>query len=113
MGDSFVTNSSMFLWDLELVAKPNDSASSLVYTGSTLQGCDVSALYLNGHLSPPTLDIVAVIFCKDLDGFDVIGKTAFPISVMPGTYTRFTGQQSNFSSPVRILPYQLLVVYLL
>jgi len=109
LGDSFVTNSSMFLWDLELVAKANDSSSSLVYKGSTLQGCDVIALYLNGNMNPPTLDVVAVISCKDLDGFDVIAKTAFPVSVMPGTYTRFTGRQSNFSNQGRILPYHLSV----
>jgi hypothetical protein len=107
IGDSFVTDSSMFWWDVELVAKDNQSSSSLVYKGSNLQGCDVSALYLDGHLGPPTLDIVAVIFCQDLDGFDVIGKTAFPISVRPGIYTRFTGKQSSFTSLERILPYHL------
>jgi len=105
MGDSFVTNSSLFLWDLELVSKANHGSSGLVYKGSTLQGCDVIAIYLNGK-EPPTLDITAVISCKDLDGFDVIGKTAFPLSVMPGTYTRFT---SSFSNAGHVLHYRLLV----
>lgn len=109
MGDSFVTNSSIFLWDLELVSNANHSSSSLIYRGSTLQDCDITAIYLNGKTNPPSMDIVAVVFCKNLDGFDVIAKTAFPVSVMPGTYTRFTGKLSSFSSEQRILPYQLLV----
>ena len=112
LGDSFVTNSSVFLWDLELITKANHSSSSLVYKGSGLQGCDVIAIYLNGNMNPPTLDVVAVISCKDLDGFDVIGKTAFPVSVMPGTYTRFTGKQSSPFDPGRSLLYHLLVFYL-
>jgi len=107
MGDSFVTNTSMFLWDLELVTNANHSSSGLIYKGSTLEGCDVTALYLNGNMNPPTLDVTAVTSCKDLDDFDVIAKTAFPLSVMPGTYTRFTGKQSDLSDAA--LHYRLLV----
>lgn len=109
MGDSFVTNTSMFLWDVELVTKANHSSSGLVYQGSTLQGCDVIALHLNGNMNPATLDIAAVISCEDLDGFDVIAKAAFPFSVMPGTYTRSLGEQSRFSDVRRTLHYRLLV----
>ena len=110
MGDSFVTSSSIFLWNLELVSNTNhnSSESSLVYRGSTLQDCDIITIYLTGTINPPTMDIVAVVFCKNLDGFDVMMKTAFPVSVMPGTYTRFT-KLSSFSSIRQALPYQLLV----
>jgi hypothetical protein len=100
----------MFLWDVELISKANRSSSSLVYKGSSLGGCDAIALHLNGNMSPPTVDVVAVISCQNLDGFDVIAKTAFPISVMPGTYTRFTGKLSSLSNRRRILPYQMLVL---
>jgi hypothetical protein len=109
IGDSFVTNSSTFLWDLESVTKANQSSSTLVYKGSTLQGCDVIGIYMTATMSPPTLDVVVVISCKDLDGFDLIAKTSFPISVMPGIYT---GNQFSFTHRARIPPYNLSVFYL-
>ena len=63
IGDSFTTNYTLFAWDLMAVTRLNDSAHNLVYRGSTLDSCDVKAMYLNGDRRARISDIAIIITC--------------------------------------------------
>jgi hypothetical protein len=84
-GDTFTTNYSLFEWNLVTVA--NDSSRSLVYRGSTLETCDVIALYMDAHLQPRSADLTAVITCDDVDGFHLLATTSFSVGLLSGKYS--------------------------
>ena len=77
IGDSLTTNYSIFQWDLVSVLKSNYSRGSLIYSGSTLESCDLSALYMNGEFRTQSADVVAIVACQDVGGFNLLIKTSF------------------------------------
>jgi len=91
VGDSFTTNYSLFQWNVVAVSGADDRSSSLVYKGSTLESCDVTALYINGDVRTRTTDTVAVITCQDLDGFSLMAQTSFSMTKLAGKYSPLLG----------------------
>ena len=87
IGDSLTTNYSIFQWDLVSVAKSNYSRGSLIYSGSTLESCDLSALYVNGGFQGYGSDFVAVVACQDVGGFSLLIKTSFPMTNLTGKHS--------------------------
>jgi hypothetical protein len=87
VGNTFTTNYSLFEWELVTVAKLNDSSRSLIYRGSTLETCDVVALYLDAQMQIRSADLTALITCHNLDGFTLLAKTSFSVTLLSGKYS--------------------------
>ena len=84
VGDSFTTNNSLFEWKVMVAAKGGETLASLVYTGSTLETCDITALYLNGDFRTRTTEMAIIIACEDLDGFSLIAQASFSGTSLAG-----------------------------
>jgi hypothetical protein len=89
-GHSFTTNYSLFEWDLVTVIGRSGvppSQNSLVYKGSTLRSCDVCSQYMDAHLQDQWADLTTLIYCDDIDGFRVLAKTSFTVTLLSGQYS--------------------------
>ncbi|KAF8995381.1 hypothetical protein BDQ17DRAFT_1365753 [Cyathus striatus] len=61
VGDVLTTNYSVFQWIVEGISKGNVGNSAMAYNGTTLEYCDISALFLNGDLRTWTIDLTPVV----------------------------------------------------
>jgi hypothetical protein len=91
LGDAFTTNYRLFEWKIESIRKANAGDSGVSYTGSTLEDCDVSALYVTGDIVTFTVDYTVIVTCKSKLGFELDARTDFSISNMPGKYSPLLG----------------------
>jgi hypothetical protein len=91
VGDSFTTSYGIFQWTVEFIAKPNAGKSGIAYSGTTLENCDITALYLNGDMRTSTLDVAAVVSCHVQNDFDMNIRTSFSIDSLPGKHTALLG----------------------
>ena len=88
VGDSFTTNYSLFQWSLVAVTQLTDNTStSLVYKGSTLETCDVRALYMDAQLQTRSADLATLITCDNVNGFELLAKTSFSVGLLSGKYS--------------------------
>jgi hypothetical protein len=87
VGDSFITNSSLFEWKLVTIGtNPKNTTRNIVYKGSTLESCDINAIYMTADLRTRTTDTIAVITCQDVDGFEFLAKTSYQMTFLAGSY---------------------------
>lgn len=84
-GDRFTTNYSFFEWSLMTVNEGRDG--NLIYNGSTLQSCDVTTVYMDGHLQDLTTDLALLIACDDIHGIKILAKTLFSTTILTGKYS--------------------------
>lgn len=67
-------------------------SSGLAYRGTSLEGCDITTIYVDGDIRTWTLEIVGVMTCKPADGsYEVAAKTAYTISALPGKHNPMLG----------------------
>ncbi|KAF8893069.1 hypothetical protein BD779DRAFT_1508709 [Infundibulicybe gibba] len=99
IGDAFTTNYTLFQWSVETIARANAGTSGIEYTGSTLEDCDITALYVNGDIRTWTIDVTAVVGCRVMDKFEMTARTEFAITMLPGKHTPLLGlaQATNVS----------------
>ncbi|KAF8887583.1 hypothetical protein BD779DRAFT_1440840 [Infundibulicybe gibba] len=91
IGDAFTTNYTLFQWSVETIVKANAGNSGIAYTGSTLEDCDIAALYLNGDIRTWTLDVTALVECDVTNEFKVTARTAFSLTSLPGKHAPLLG----------------------
>jgi hypothetical protein len=98
VGESMVTNSSLFEWKVDSVNKANAGGSGFSYTGETLDNCDVTQIDFFGDLRTWTIEGTVHMFCapptqenapKTPQGWELAGAAKFGISGLPA-------KQSNF-----------------
>ena len=56
VGESMVTNSSLFEWKVQAVYQPNAAESGFSYRGETLDHCDITQVALNGDIRTWTVE---------------------------------------------------------
>ncbi|KAF5342124.1 hypothetical protein D9611_001464 [Ephemerocybe angulata] len=90
VGDSLITNSSLFDWKVDAVYKPNAGEAGFSYRGSTLEMCDIVGLSVLTDLNTWTMNGEVMMYCgapdakKDLAQLSAIAK--FGVSnVYPGS----------------------------
>jgi hypothetical protein len=91
VGDSFTTNYTLFQWSIESVNKANAGNSGVSYQGSSLEGCDIISIYLNGDMHLLTIDVTVVVACRVTGEFEVNAKTMFSMSSLPGKHSPLLG----------------------
>jgi hypothetical protein len=96
VGESIVTNVSLFKWDVEGVYRSNAGGSGFSYKGETLDNCDVHQIVLNGDLRTWTLDGSMWLYCNSSSNaegnaqpLELAGVTNFMMSALPARRTNF------------------------
>ncbi|KAF6759960.1 hypothetical protein DFP72DRAFT_1063691 [Ephemerocybe angulata] len=84
VGDTLVTNASIFEWKILAITRPNAGKSGVAYSGTTLDSCDVAQMSFYGDLRTWSLEIVAYSACRGSDDLEVIAYTSFSLSPLPG-----------------------------
>ena len=84
VGESLVTNASIFEWKILAVTRPNAGKSGIAYNGATLDNCDVAQMSFFGDIRTWNLEINAYVACRGLDGLEVIAMTTLGFSPLPG-----------------------------
>ena len=95
VGESLVTNVSLFEWKVEAVYRPNAGASGFSYSGETLDNCDVQQAALNIDIRTWTLDGNMWLYCNrssdegNRQPLELAGVASFGVSALPGRRTNF------------------------
>ncbi|KAG8870585.1 hypothetical protein FRB97_009623 [Tulasnella sp. 331] len=100
IGDSFVTNNNILVYQLTDVL--GTAASTVDYKGTPLQDCDVSSMSAISDARFRTSTIAAAIACTNETGFPVIFSTSFVSSwFLPGSTSgsRLDSTIGNLVSP--------------
>ncbi|KAF5342114.1 hypothetical protein D9611_001482 [Ephemerocybe angulata] len=103
VGDSLITNSSLFDWSVNAVVKANAGESGFSYKGETLDNCDVIEINLFGDLNTWTVEGQVFMYCEPLAGTDggtgglvVLGGMAkFGVSALAAKQTDFQRLAKN------------------
>jgi hypothetical protein len=98
VGESMVTNSSLFEWKVESVYKANAGGSGFSYTGETLDNCDVTQIEFFGDLRTWSIEGTVYMFCapptqenasENPEGWELAGAAKFGVSGLPAKQTNF------------------------
>lgn len=100
VGDTFVTNYTTFQWTIEAIGRSNAADTGIVYGGITLDGCDVTSVYLNGDMRTWTIDVTVIATCRVEGEFEATARTAFSLTNLPGRYSPFQGQVQMYDANV-------------
>lgn len=84
IGDSFVTNYSIFQWVIEAIDTPNAGDSGIDYKGTDLKDCDVASVFLHGDIRTWSVDYTALIACNHTGVLEITAKASFSQSSLPG-----------------------------
>lgn len=84
VGESIVTNASIFEWKIAAITRPNAGKSSVAYDGATLDNCDIVQLSSYGDLRTWTLGTTVYVACRGSDGLEVVASTTLTLSSLPG-----------------------------
>ncbi|KAF5311430.1 hypothetical protein D9611_011619 [Ephemerocybe angulata] len=103
VGDSLITNSSLFDWKVDAVFKANAGETGFSYKGGTLENCDVVQVTLFGDLNTWTVEGEILMMCKSPDSaknqnFDLVelaGVAKFGVSALPAKQTNFQRLAKN------------------
>ncbi|KAF8068835.1 hypothetical protein FPV67DRAFT_1489900 [Lyophyllum atratum] len=96
-GDSFATDYEIFQWTIESISNSTAGKPGIIYKGTDLRDCDISSLYINGDLRTQTIDVTAVVSCRD-DNFGVNARTSVSISSLPGIHSPLLGGLRAFKN---------------
>ncbi|KAG8982244.1 hypothetical protein FRB93_008208 [Tulasnella sp. JGI-2019a] len=106
IGDSFVTNQTIFNWNIASLWNTTNSAtgySGIPYAGVTLDGCDIDYIGVDANLMTRTATFSATIACLG-EGFPVYASTRFIASPLMSTTTQrdtgFRGVMKGNSNPL-------------
>ncbi|KAF8986800.1 hypothetical protein BDQ17DRAFT_1365727 [Cyathus striatus] len=92
VGDVLTTNYSVFQWTVEGISKGNVGNSAMAYNGTTLEYCDISALFLNGDLRTWTMDLTPVVTCRSpTRDLEVNLKSTLSITYLQGKHVASFG----------------------
>lgn len=101
VGESVITNASLFEWKIVAISKPSAGNSGIAYSGTTLDYCDVMQLNVIVDLRTWTLGSTAYIACREDDGLEVMASTTLAFSALPGYRSPFLREaQSPDNDPV-------------
>ncbi|KAJ7848641.1 hypothetical protein B0H14DRAFT_2767623 [Mycena olivaceomarginata] len=92
LGDTFVTNYTLFQWNIASTLRANAGDSGISYTGWTLEHCDVSSIYMHGDASTYTIDYTVILECRT-DAYRFTARTDFSLSSLAGKYNQLLGVQ--------------------
>ncbi|KAJ3546875.1 hypothetical protein NMY22_g1867 [Coprinellus aureogranulatus] len=84
VGETLVTNTSIFDWKILAITRPNAGKSGIAYNGAALDSCDVAQMSFFGDIRTYNLEINAYIACNARDGLEVIATTSLAFSPLPG-----------------------------
>ena len=113
-GDPFTTNYAFFEWTVESIIQANAGNSGLSYKGETLNGCDVSSIYMDGDLRTWSVAFTVVLQCQHENLYKISAKTSFTISFLPGRNSPLLGMvKSAEGSDMRPAVFDTLYVCLL
>ena len=84
-GDPFRTNYTLFEWTFQSIVRANAGNSGISYKGETLNGCDVSSIYMDGDLRTWSVAITVVVQCQHQNLYTISAKTSFISAVLPGS----------------------------
>ncbi|TFK33344.1 hypothetical protein BDQ12DRAFT_615411 [Crucibulum laeve] len=96
VGDVFTTNYTIFEWSIDSIVKANAGESGISYSGTALDDCDLSTLYVDGSLGASTINVTPIVTCssnstKVDSAFAVKARTTFSITSLPGIHSRLPG----------------------
>ncbi|KAJ7654559.1 hypothetical protein DFH06DRAFT_1092796 [Mycena polygramma] len=100
LGDTIITNNTLFQYTVASIDKPNAGKSGLAYKGWTLDNCDITSLYVNGNADTFVIDFTALISCR-ADGlqiaqgnnYQITARTDWSESTLDGKYGSLLGAQ--------------------
>ena len=84
-GDPFTTNYTLFQWTFQSIVRANAGNSGISYKGETLNGCDVSSIYMVGDIRSWLITFTVVVQCQHQNLFTISAKTSFTSAVLPGS----------------------------
>ncbi|KAJ3550661.1 hypothetical protein NMY22_g317 [Coprinellus aureogranulatus] len=91
VGDSLLTNASIYEWKIVAIARPSAEKSSFAYHGMTLDSCDVEGFDFKLGVEPhtrPIMEVTAYASCMDI-GATVAIETHFTTSLPPRRLARY------------------------
>ena len=101
VGESIVTNASLFEWKIVAITRPNAGKSSVAYDGAALDNCDIVQLSSYGDLRTWTLGTTVYVACRGSDGLEVVASTTLTFSSLPGYRSPLLREtQSGENDPV-------------
>ncbi|TEB34781.1 hypothetical protein FA13DRAFT_1729438 [Coprinellus micaceus] len=95
VGDSLVTNASIFEWRLDRVGHPNAADSGFSYKGENLDNCDVVQVAIYGDIRTWSIETNLYIYCSPPGerfgegDWDIVGLANFGLSGLPARHTNF------------------------
>ncbi|KAF6758563.1 hypothetical protein DFP72DRAFT_807743 [Ephemerocybe angulata] len=102
VGDSLITNSSLFDWKVDAVFKANAGETGFSYKGGTLENCDVVQVTLFGDLDTWTVEGEILMMCKspnnaksqkNSDLVELAGVAKFGVSALAAKQTNFQSRR--------------------
>ncbi|KAF6757304.1 hypothetical protein DFP72DRAFT_1113259 [Ephemerocybe angulata] len=100
VGDSLITNSSLFDWSVDAIFKANAGDAGYSYKGNTLDNCDVTQVSVFGDLKTWTVEGEIFIYCNSTaadtgDSVELAGVAKFGVSALAARMTNFQRLAKN------------------
>lgn len=83
VGESLVTNASIFEWKIIAITRPNAGKSGVAYDGSILNNCDIVQMNFYGDIRTWSIEITAYSACRGQDNLEVVASTSMSFSPLP------------------------------
>ncbi|TEB35850.1 hypothetical protein FA13DRAFT_1787323 [Coprinellus micaceus] len=83
VGESLVTNASIFEWKIIAITRPNAGKSGVAYDGSVLNNCDIVQMNFYGDIRTWSIEITAYSACRGQDNLEVVASTSMSFSPLP------------------------------
>jgi hypothetical protein len=83
VGESLVTNASIFEWKIIAMTRPNAGRSGAAYTGTVVDNCDVVQMNFYGDIRTWSIEIGAYTACRGQDNLEVVAFTSMSFSPLP------------------------------
>lgn len=82
VGESFVTNTSLFKWEIQTIKQPTTGDAGIAYNGAVLDICDVDKMSYYHDVRIWTAGITAHIACRSRSGAEIVASTAMTFSAI-------------------------------
>ncbi|KAJ3503340.1 hypothetical protein NMY22_g18279 [Coprinellus aureogranulatus] len=99
VGDSLVTNASLFEWKIQAITRPTAGRAGIAYNGATFEICDVDRMSFYGDVRTWTIGITTYVWCLGRSGVEVVASTTMTLSALPGMRAAALRDSASLSSP--------------
>ncbi|KAF5342438.1 hypothetical protein D9611_001508 [Ephemerocybe angulata] len=107
VGDSLITNSSLFDWSVDAIFRANAGDAGYSYKGDTMDNCDVIQVSVFGDLKTWTVEGEIFIYCNSTnvdtgDSIELAAVAKFGVSALAARMTNFQRLAKNAAQGSRM-----------